>query len=87
MFELLTLRYPVITWGPIQANMALEIVTAGVADANVTISRGELMPICHCMHHIHIMSYNIGLILENKALEIITLGVCTAHVTISSANF
>ena len=66
--------------------MALEIITAGDCNANVMISRGELTPTYHCMHPIHIYSYNIGLILENIALEIITGGVCTADVTISSDN-
>ena len=51
--------------------MALEIITGGNSIANVTISRGELIPICHCIHSIHIMSYDIDLILENIALEII----------------
>ena len=45
----------------ILANMALEIITAGDCSANVTISKGELMTTCHCIHPIHIMSYNIGL--------------------------
>ena len=71
----------------ILTNMALEIITAGDCNANVKISRGELIPTCHCIHHIHIMSYNIGLVLENIVLEIITLGVCTASDTISSETF
>ena len=66
--------------------MALEIITAGDCNANVTISRGELIHKCNCTHPIHISSYNIGLIGENKVLEIITLGVCTANATISSEN-
>ena len=66
--------------------MTLEIITAGDCNANVTISRGKLIPTCHCMHTIHTMSYSIGLILENIASEIITGGVCTANVTISSDN-
>ena len=36
---------------------------------------------------IHLMSYNIDLVLENIALEIITGGVFTANVTISSGKF
>ena len=52
--------------------MALEIITGGNSNTNVTISKGELIPIYHCIHSIHIMSYNIDLILENIALEIIT---------------
>ena len=67
--------------------MALEIITAGDSDANFTISRGKLIPTCHCIHPIHIMCENIGLILENIALEIITLGVSPANVTISSETF
>ena len=55
--------------------MALEIITGVNSNANVKISRGELIPICHCIHIIHIMSYNIDLILEYIALEIITGGV------------
>ena len=66
--------------------MVLEIITAGDCNTNVTISKGELMTTCHCIHPIHIMSYNIGLMRENIALEIITGGVCTANVTISSEN-
>ena len=66
--------------------MVLEIITGGDSDANVTISKGELITTCHSIHPIHIMSYTIGLILENKALEIITGGVSTANVTISSEN-
>ena len=53
--------------------MALEIITAGDCNANVTISRGELIPTYHCIHPIHTLSYNIGLILENIALEIINM--------------
>ena len=64
--------------------MVLQIITAGDCNTNVTISRGELMTTCHCIHPIHIMSYNIGLMRENIALEIITGGVCTAIATISS---
>ena len=64
--------------------MALEIVTGGDSNANDTISKGELMPTCHCIHSFQIMSYNIGLDLENVALEMITGGVSTANVTISS---
>ena len=41
----------------------------------------------NCIHPIHILSYNIGLVRENIALEIITGGVCTANVTISRDNF
>ena len=67
--------------------MASEIIPAGDSDANVTIFRGELIPICHCIYPIHIMCDNIGLILENIALEIITLGVYTANVTISNVTF
>ena len=66
--------------------MLREIITVGDCNANVTISRGELIPTCHCIHPIHIKSYYIGLVLENIALEIITGGVCTANVTISSDN-
>ena len=51
--------------------MALEIITAGDYDANVKIYRGELRPTCHCIHPIHIQSYDIGLIRENIALEIV----------------
>ena len=67
--------------------MALEIITGGNSNANVTISMGELILTCHCIHPIHITSYNIGIILENIALEIKTGGVSTASVTISSDNF
>ena len=67
--------------------MALEIITGSDSNANVTISSGDLIPTCHCIHPSHIMSYYIGLIPENIALEIITGGVCTANVTISSDNF
>ena len=56
--------------------MALEIITAGDCNANVTISRGELIPTYHCIHPIHTLSYSIGLILENIALEITTGGDC-----------
>ena len=66
--------------------MALEILTGGNSNANAKISRGELIPICHCIHPIHVISYNIDLILENIALEIITGGVSTANFTISSDN-
>ena len=67
--------------------MALEIITEGSFNFNVTISRGELIPICHCIHPIHIMSYDIDLILEKIALEIITGGVSTANVMICSGKF
>ena len=67
--------------------MALEIIMGGDSNTNATISRGDLIPTYHCLHPIHIMSYNIDLILENIALEIITRGVSTANVTISSENF
>ena len=67
--------------------MVLEMITTGYCNANVAISRGELIPTCHCIHSIHILSYNIGLVRENIALEIITGGVCTANVTISRDNF
>ena len=73
---MLTLRFPGENWYP--------FVTAY---ANATISRGELIPIGHCVHPILIMSYDIDLILENIALEIITGGVSTANVLISSCNF
>ena len=63
--------------------MALEIITAGDCNANVTISRGEFIPTCHCIHPIYTMSYNIGFVRENIALEIITGGICNANVTIS----
>ena len=53
--------------------MALVIITGGNCNANVKISRGELIPTYHCIHPIHIMSYNIGLILENIALENMTV--------------
>ena len=66
--------------------MALEIITGGNSHANVTTSMRELIPTYHWIHSIHIMSYNIDLIMENIALEIITGGVSTAHVTISSDN-
>ena len=67
--------------------MVLEIITGGNCNANVTISMGEMISTCHCIHPINIMSYNIGLILENIALENITGGVSTANITISSSNF
>ena len=67
--------------------MALEIITGGNCNANVMISMGEMISTCHCIHLIHIMSYNIGLFLENIALENITGGVSTANVTISSSYF
>ena len=67
--------------------MALEIVTGCDSNANDTISKGELMPTCHCIHSFHIMSYNIGLVLENVALEMITVGVTSANATISSDYF
>ena len=66
--------------------MALEIITASDCNVTVTISGGELIPICHWIHPIHIICDTIGLILENMALEIITLGVCTVNATISSEN-
>ena len=53
--------------------MVLKIITGGDSHANITISRGELIPTYHCMLRIHIMSYNIGLILENIAYENITV--------------
>ena len=67
--------------------MAMEIIMGGDSNTNATMSRGDLIPTYHCLHPIHIMSYNIDLILENIALEIITRGVSTANVTISSENF
>ena len=67
--------------------MALEIITEGSSNFNVTISRGELIPICHCIHPIHIMSYDIDLILENIALENIKGGVSKANATIFSGKF
>ena len=69
------------------SNMALEIITGGNCNANVTISMGEMISTYHCIHPIHIMSYNIGLFLENIALENITGGASTANVMISSGNF
>ena len=66
--------------------MALENITGDNSNANVTIPRGDLIPTCHYIHPIHIMSYNNDLILENIALEIITGGVSTADVMISSGN-
>ena len=66
--------------------MALEIIRGGNSNANVTIPRSKMIPVCHCIHPIHIISCNIGRILENIALEIITGGVSTASVTISSGN-
>ena len=69
------------------SNMALEIITGGNCNANVTISMVEMISICHCIHSIHIMSHNIELFLENIALENITGGVSTANVMISSGNF
>ena len=71
----------------ILSNMALEIITGGNWNANVTISMGEMISTRHCIHPIHIMSYNIGLFLENIALENITGGASTANVMISSGNF
>ena len=67
--------------------MTLEIITGGNCNTNDTISRGELKPLCHYIHPIHIMSYNIYLILESIALEIITGGVSTANTTITSGKF
>ena len=67
--------------------MALEIITGGNCNANVTIPRGDLIPTCHCIHPILTLAYNIGLLLKNIALEIITGGVSTANVMISSGNF
>ena len=67
--------------------MALEIITGGNCNANVTISMGEMISTYHCIHPIHIMSYNIRLFLENIALENITGGASTANVMISSGNF
>ena len=64
--------------------MALEIIRGGNYNANVT---SKMIPTRHCIHPIHIISCNIGRILENIALEIITGGVSTATVTISSGNF
>ena len=66
--------------------MALEIITAGYCNANVTISRGELIPTCHRIHPIHILSCNIGLVRDNTALEIITGDLLAPNVTISSGN-
>ena len=66
--------------------MALEIITVGESNANVTISRGELILTCHCIHPIHIMSYKIGPNLENKALEIIAGVVSPTNVAISSED-
>ena len=67
--------------------MVLEIVRGGNSNANVTVSRSKMIPTCHCIHPIHIMSYNICLILGVIALENIVGGVYTANVTISSDNF
>ena len=58
------------------ANIALEIITVGDCNANVTISWGELILTCHCIYPIHTLAYNIGLVRDNIALEIITGGVC-----------
>ena len=66
--------------------MALEIIRGSESNANVTISMEELILTCHCIHPIHIMSYNVGLILENIALVIRLAGVCTANITISSEH-
>ena len=66
--------------------MALEIITAGYWNVNVTISRGELILTCHCIHPIHILSCNIGLVRDNTALEIITGDPWTPNGTISSDN-
>ena len=68
------------------ANMALEIITAGDCNANVTISRGELIPTCHCINPIHILFCNIGLVRDNTALKIITGDLWAPNVTISSGN-
>ena len=67
--------------------MVLEIITGVNCNANDTISIGEMISTCHCIHPIHIMSYNIGLFLENIALENITGGVSTANIMISRGNF
>ena len=67
--------------------MALEIITGVNCNANDTISIGEMISTCHCIHPIHIMSDNIGLFLENIALENITGGVSTAKIMISRGNF
>ena len=67
--------------------MVLEIITGVNCNANDTISIGEMISTCHCIHPIHIMSYNIGLFLENIALENITGGVSTVNVMISKGNF
>ena len=67
--------------------MVLEFITGVNCNANDTISIGEMISKCHCIHPIHIMSYNIGLFLENIALENITGGVSTANVMISRGNF
>ena len=67
--------------------MVLEIITGVNCNANDTISIGEMISTCHCIHPIHIMSYNIGLFLENIALENITGGVSTANIMISSGKF
>ena len=67
--------------------MVLEIITGVNCNANDTISIGEMISTCHCIHPIHIMSYNIGLLLENISLENITGGASTANVMISSGNF
>ena len=67
--------------------MVLEIITGVNCNGNDTISIGEMISTCHCIHPIHIMSYNIGLFLENIALENITGGVSTANVMISRGNF
>ena len=48
---------------------------------------GEMISTYHCIHPIHIMSYNIGLFLENIALENITGVASTANVMISSGKF
>ena len=62
--------------------MALEIITGGNSNADVMISRGELIPTCQYIYPIQIMSYNIDLILENIALEIITGGVSIVNVDV-----
>ena len=67
--------------------MVLEIITGVNCNANDTICIGEMISTCHCIHPIHIMSYNIGLFLENIALENITGVASTANVMISSGNF
>ena len=66
--------------------MSQEIITAGACNANVTISRGELILKCHCIHPIHNMSYNIGLFIGKHSVGNHNGRWLWANVTISNVN-